>query len=245
MKIKILGINGSPRKYGNTFKLLSIAIKLAENFGANTEIIHLYDYNLKPCIGCLSDIQEACQYPCILNDDMKIIYDKILLANGIIIATPVYWYSTSTQMKIFIDRLTAFENMIITHGKCPLEGKVAGIIACGNDSGTIQVISNLYAILNSMGITIPPWALAYHHQKGDVLENKSAILDAANIGRNIVLTCKNENTEKWYLTIELEEQLKKIIDEVKLEAKRNYEKQWKTRQKIITKLLNNTTLKTL
>lgn len=237
MRPYILGINGSPRKYGNTFKLLSIAIKVAEHYGAYTEVIHLYDYEIKPCIGCLSDIQEACQYPCVISDDMREIYDKILKANGLIIATPVYWYAPSSQMKNFIDRITIFENMIFISGKCLLEGKVAGIIAVGNDSGTIQVISNLYAVLNSMGITIPPWALAYYHEKGDVLDKKSTILDAANMGRNIVMMCTNTNPKEWYLCNEINEILEEIIEQVKFEAEENRRIQMKSRNKMISKLI--------
>ncbi|MCS7373785.1 MAG: flavodoxin family protein [archaeon GB-1845-036] len=239
MVIRILGFNGSPRKYGNTFKLLSIALKAAERFEAETEIIHLYDYMLKPCIGCLSDIQEACRYPCVLDDDMKFLYDKILMADGFIMATPVYWYSPSSQMKIFIDRLTIFENMATMGEQCPLEGKVAGIIACGNDSGTIQVIANLYSILNSMGINIPPWALAYYHEKGDVLARRSSILDAVNIGRNIVLTCKGEKPEKWYLDWKHIPFIYDLVNEVKIEVEENRIMQWKSRETVISKLIGN------
>lgn len=245
METYILGINGSPRKYGNTFKLLSIAMKVAEHFGAYTEIIHLYDYEIKPCIGCLSDIQEACQYPCVLNDDMREIYDKMLKANGFIIATPVYWYSPSSQMKIFIDRITVFENMIFINGKCLLEGKVAGVIAVGNDSGTIQVIANLYAILNSMGVIIPPWALAYYHEKGDVLNNNSAVLDAANVGRSIMMTCENMKPDKWYVCEEFNKILEDIVDQVRFEAEENYKLQMKNRSKVISRLVMKRKIKPL
>lgn len=237
MTVYILGINGSPRKYGNTFKLLSVTLKVAEKFNAKTEMIHLYDYKIKPCIGCLSDIQEACQYPCVLDDDIQEIYEKILEADGFIIATPVYWYSPSSQMKNFIDRITIFENMIFINGRCLLEGKVSGIIAVGNDSGTIQVISNLYATLNSMGVTIPPWAFAYYHGKGDVLNSRSAVLDAANIGRNVALMCNGIRPDEWYITDEFEGILNEIISQVRFEADENYKKQIPKRIKIISKLI--------
>ena len=76
--VYILGINGSPRSYGNTYKLLRIALKTAEMEGALTKLINLYEYNIKPCIGCLSDYQEACRYPCVIEDDMRQLYDCLL-----------------------------------------------------------------------------------------------------------------------------------------------------------------------
>lgn len=220
--MKILGVNGSPRKYGNTFKMLAVALKYAKLEGAEVELINLYDYNLKPCIGCLSDEQLACRYPCVIEDDMKILYDKVLKAEGMIIATPIYWYLPSSMTKLFIDRLTVFENMIFVDGKSWVEGKVAGVIAVGNDSGSLTTISTLQSILNSMGFEIPPWSLAYYQKIGDVLEDWSAVLDSANLGRAVTLQCKNIKPEKWYLSEEIEEAVRKIVEEVKREALENF-----------------------
>jgi len=221
--VKVLGINGSPRKYGNTVKLLLVALKTAEKLGAETELIHLYDYDIKPCEGCLCDEQTACGYPCAIEDDMKILYDKVLKANALIIATPIYWFNMSSVVKAFIDRLTAFENMIFIDGKSWVEGKVAGVIVCGNDSGCIQVIANLYATLVSMGFAIPPWALAYFNKKGDVLEDENTLLDAANVGRAVVLAAKALKSlyKKWYDAelIEYVREIKPLVAKVSEEAR--------------------------
>lgn len=221
--VKVLGINGSPRKYGNTAKLLLVALKTAEKLGAETELVHLYDYNIKPCEGCLCDEQTACGYPCAIEDDMKILYDKVLKADALIIATPIYWFNMSSVVKTFIDRLTAFENMIFIDGKSWVEGRVAGVIACGNDSGCIQVIANLYATLVSMGFAIPPWALAYFNKKGDVLENEEVLLDAANVGRAVVLAAQALKSlyKKWYDAelIDFVREIKPVIAKVSEKAK--------------------------
>ncbi|RLE76852.1 MAG: flavodoxin family protein [Thermoprotei archaeon] len=201
----IIIVLGTPRKYGNTAKIAEIAAEGARSEGANVDKIFLVDYDIKPCIGCVSDDQYACRYPCVIDDDMRKIYDMILKCDGLIIATPIYWYSPSGIVKTFIDRLTVFENMIYIDGKSWVEGKAAGVIAVGNDSGSIELIANLYATLNSMGFVIPPWGLAYYQELGDILENDNACMDAFNVGRVVTLMAKilkREKIEKWYVSDE-------------------------------------------
>ena len=215
MEVRILGINGSPRNYGNSYKLLSVALKAAEKEGAKTELVNLYDYKINPCVGCLSDDLVKCKYPCIIEDEMKILYEKVLRSDGLIISSPVYWFGVSGHLKNFIDRLTVFENMIYVEGRCWVEGKVVGLIAVGADSGHIQLISNLMATFNSMGMVVPPWALAYATTNGDVLEIRNAVLDAANVGRSVAIMAKmlKKGNIVWYdsnLLGNMEDELKRV-----------------------------------
>ncbi len=235
-KIKILGINASPRKYGNTYKLLKISLEAARKLGADVELIHLYDYDIKPCIGCLSDVQKACRYPCVIDDDAKIILEKILKNDGLIIATPTYWYGPSGHLKNLIDRMTAFENMIFITGRSLVEGKVAGFIAVGNDSGNILAISYMMAVLNSMGFMIPPWALAYYIGNEDILKSKNSVMDAANVGKVIVDAIRmTKKGHEWY-DPEILEKIQLDLNAIRESAETEYRSQWPIREKIILKL---------
>ncbi|NPA05374.1 MAG: flavodoxin family protein [Crenarchaeota archaeon] len=209
--VKVLGILGSPRKNGETYKLLRVALHAAEKMGAETRLVRLYDYNIKPCIGCVSEDVKKCKYPCdILGDDFPQLAKMVLESDALIFATPIYWYMASGVMKNFIDRLTCFENMIHHTGRSLLEGKVAAFIAVGNDTGAIMAISWLMVTLNSMGAHIPPWALAYYHRpEGDVLSEENALLDAANIGKIVVQAARLlKNAGEWY-----DAGLKKLVEE--------------------------------
>lgn len=200
-EVKVLGVHGSPRRYGESYKLLEIALEVARREGADVELVNLYDYQISPCVGCVSDNVKYCKYPCnVVNDDFPKLARKVLEADAIIFASPIYWYMVSGVMKNFIDRLTCFENMIHHTGKSLLEGKVVAFIVTGNDTGAIMAIAWLMVTLNSMGAIIPPWALAYYHQKtGNVLEDGQAVLDAANIGKIVVQAAKAvKNTHAWY-----------------------------------------------
>ncbi len=188
--IKVLGINGSPRKYGNTYKALMLALEGAKNEGAEVKLVNLYDLKIEHCMGCISDNIKSCKYPCPIDDDMKKLQEEVLKSDVLIIATPIYWYNVSSALKAFIDRLTVFENMIVIEGRSWVEGKIAGFIAIGNDTGAIAVIQNLMVTFNSMGFIIPPWALAYYTEMGDVTESENAVLDAVNVGRVTVIMAK-------------------------------------------------------
>jgi len=190
LPVRVLGVDGSPRRYGNTRKALLLALEAARLEGAEADLVRLYDLRIEPCMGCVSDDVKACRYPCPIEDDMRIVYEKVMRSDGVIVATPIYWYNVSGPVKNFIDRLTVFENMIFIDGRSWVEGKVAGFIAMGNDTGAIAVIQNLMAVFNSMGFAIPPWALAYYTSTGDALEDERVVLDAANVGRAVALLAK-------------------------------------------------------
>ena len=94
---------GSMRKNGNTARLAqSFADGAVEN--NNVEIVYVADYNVNPCIGCNSCFaREGNQ--CFQDDDMVQIYEKLRNADIVVIASPVYFYGISAQLKAIVDRL--------------------------------------------------------------------------------------------------------------------------------------------
>ncbi|MBR6623400.1 MAG: flavodoxin family protein [Ruminococcus sp.] len=103
MKNNILILNGSMRKNGNTARLVqSFADGAVQN--NNVEIVYVADYNVNPCIGCNSCfVREGNK--CFQDDDMVKIYEKLRNADIVVIASPVYFYGISAQLKAIVDRL--------------------------------------------------------------------------------------------------------------------------------------------
>lgn len=99
--MKILSINGSRRKKGNTESLIQSILTPAQKGGAQIESIFLGDYQIGACTGC-----EGCasSWECIIRDDFAQVIKKIDEADGIVLASPTYWYSVTSDMKRFIDR---------------------------------------------------------------------------------------------------------------------------------------------
>lgn len=102
--MKILGIMGSPRKKGNTDLLLDEALRGAKSEGAEVEKLIVIDLKIAPCgefYGCLRDGK------CVIDDDMQQVYPKLLEAEGIILASPMFFYGLTSQVKALIDRCQA------------------------------------------------------------------------------------------------------------------------------------------
>jgi len=102
--MKVIGLNGSPRRGGNTELLLAELMRGAESKGAETETIILSNLNIAPCRhcdGCLKTGQ------CVINDDMQMVYKALESADRIIIASPLHFMSLTAQMKLAVDRCQA------------------------------------------------------------------------------------------------------------------------------------------
>lgn len=141
MSKKVLIISSSPRKGGNSEILCSQFKRGAEESGNAVEIISLREKKIAPCMAC-----DACKKSggvCVQKDDMNELLAKVKAADVIVMATPVYFYSVCSQLKMFIDRLyadyTKIENkdmyFIVTAaaGKPALERTVEcwrGLIDC-------------------------------------------------------------------------------------------------------------------
>ena len=100
---KIIVLAGSPRKDGNTDRLVAAFVKGAEK-NNEVEVFSVHDYKVNTCIGCNSCFSREGNN-CFQNDDMQQIYKKLSEADILVIASPVYFYGISSQLKTVIDRL--------------------------------------------------------------------------------------------------------------------------------------------
>lgn len=101
MSKKVLTIETSPRKHGNTEIMAERFLEGAKEAGHETERISLYDQNLQFCRGCL-----ACQTTgeCVIKDDVNVMLRKIQDADVLVLSTPIYFYEMTGQMKTLLDR---------------------------------------------------------------------------------------------------------------------------------------------
>ena len=103
--ITCIGIACSPRRRGNTSLLLEHALEGAARSGARTELVTLSDYNFRPCQGCNACSRDG---ECVLEDDMQQIYHKLLAADRLILAAPIFSMNLNAQAKALIDRSQRF-----------------------------------------------------------------------------------------------------------------------------------------
>jgi len=98
---KIVAIYGSPRRKGNTATLLKKAVAGARDSGADVEEIVLRDLKISPCLEIYGCLQTG---DCAIKDDFQMVRDKILNARGLMLASPVFFYTVSAHTKILMDR---------------------------------------------------------------------------------------------------------------------------------------------
>ena len=100
--MNILILSGSPRKGGNTDLLVEAFAKGASQ-KHHVEVVSVHDYKVNPCMGCNACFKNEAN-ACVQNDDMSLIYEKMSRADMLVIASPVYFYGLSAQLKAVIDR---------------------------------------------------------------------------------------------------------------------------------------------
>ncbi len=101
MAPEIVAVYGSPRRRGNTAALLERAVRGARDAGAQVEEFVLRDLKMSPCLeiyGCKRD------GTCVIKDDFHRVKDRILEARGLMLASPIFFYTVSAHTKILMDR---------------------------------------------------------------------------------------------------------------------------------------------
>ena len=101
-KVKVLGLFGSPRRGGNTDLLLEEMLKGAKEAGAQIKKIRISGLQFSPCIECHGCDETG---ECVLDDDMEKVYPKLLEADWIILASPIFFYGVTAWTKALIDRV--------------------------------------------------------------------------------------------------------------------------------------------
>jgi len=179
--MKVLGVVGSPRKEGNTDILVDQVLRGARDVGAAVEKVFLNDLDIKPCQSVCSDYCKKTG-DCRIKDDMSQLYNKIYDSDVIILATPVYWYGPSAQLKAFMDRWYAFSHPEFVD---KMKGKKAILIAPFEESD-ISVSDPLVSMINKsmsyLKMELFRKLLVTAGTKGAVKQNAEAMNQAFKIG---------------------------------------------------------------
>jgi len=187
--LNCLALACSPRKNGNTALLARQALEACAAAGCQTEYLHLAGFNIKPCQAC-----GGCDHTgrCVLKDDAATIYAKILAADRIILAAPIYSMGICAQAKTFIDRAQQFwatkyllkQKVITDPNRPPSQGillSCAGSTLPGVFDGARQVARYFFKMLEIELLE----ALCFDgvDQKGAIEQHPTALAQAAEYGR--------------------------------------------------------------
>ena len=120
--MKIIAVNGSPRKNWNTGMLLKNCLEGAKEAGAETELINLYDFQFKGCTSCfLCKLKGNTVSKCAMKDEMESVFQKIIECDALVLGSPVYFSDVSGEMRSFMERLlfpySSYEGQPSSFGK--------------------------------------------------------------------------------------------------------------------------------
>lgn len=177
--MKVVAFNGSPRKGGNTEICLKLIEKELNAQGIDMEIVQV-GTKAKPCLACYHCLETGDGH-CVQQDEVNAWIDKMVEADGIILASPVYYGGIAGGMKCFLDR--AF---LTAGGK--LHHKVGAAVVTLRRSGGLETYQQLNAYMNTMEMVMATsdyWQAAHGLDKGEVTQDTEGVEVMQKLGRNM------------------------------------------------------------
>ncbi len=180
--MKVIGINGSARKDGNTALIISKVFDELNTEGIETDLIQLAEYEIQPCRGCF-----ACKGRgnCVfVNDGFTEIFSRMVEADGIILGSPVYSADVSAKMKAFLER----GGVVVATNPWLLRHKVGASVAAVRRGGGMTTVDTMnHFMLNKEMIVVGStyWNMVYGRNIGDVLNDEEGMANMRNLGENI------------------------------------------------------------
>jgi multimeric flavodoxin WrbA len=178
--MKVVGVVGSPRLGGNTELLTRMALDEVQKEGLDTELIRPAGKKIAPCDGCRNCRNTG---KCHIQDNFGLIFTKMVEADGIILATPVYYDAATPQMTSLISRFYFLEQ---TNS---FENKVGGPIVVARRAGHNFTLAQLMFFFTGMGIIVPSslvyWNIAFGREKGDVTADEEGVQTIKDFGYKI------------------------------------------------------------
>jgi multimeric flavodoxin WrbA len=187
--IKVMGILGSPRRGGNTEILLDSALSGAVEAGAKVEKVLITEMKISPCrefYDCLKTGQ------CSIQDDMQSLYIKLLAADHIIFASPIFFYGITAQAKAMVDRCQALwvKSHKLDIGKDDIRVRRGAFISVGATGGKNLFVGAELTVkyfYDAIGINYTNALLIKRIDvKAQIKEHPSAVRDAFLLGQKLV-----------------------------------------------------------
>ena len=189
--MKVILINGSPRKESNTGIALNELAKSLNEESIETEIINLKN-DVKGCMSC-----GACYNlgKCVIDDIVNEVAEKFKNADGLVVGSPTYYASTNGTVISFLDRLFYSANY-------DLSMKVGAAVCIARRAGTdtnFDVVNKYFTISNMVVVGSQYWNNAFGRLPGEVSKDEEGMQTMRHLGNNMafVIKCINDGKQKY------------------------------------------------
>lgn len=182
--MKVLLINGSPKKEGNTYIALHEVQKTLEAEGIEAELIHVGHKNIRGCIAC-----NRCKElgKCVFDDMVNEVAEKFEQADGIVFGSPVYYSSPNGTLISFLDRLffsTSFD-------KSMKVGAAVVVARRGGTTATFDVLNKYFTISNMPIAPSQYWNNVHGRTPGEALQDEEGLQTMRQLARNMAFLVKS------------------------------------------------------
>ncbi len=192
--MKVVAINGSPRKEGNTAALLNELTSKLEAEGIETETIHIGGKKIHGCTACMKCFENK-NSQCVFDDDgINECIMKMKEADGIVIGSPTYFADINTETKALIDRagFVSFANDAL------FKRKVGAAVVAVRRAGAVHAfdsINHLFGISDMITVGSSYWNLGIGLNPGDVKDDAEGMQTMDNLASNMAWLLKKIHSE--------------------------------------------------
>ncbi len=187
--MKVVGINGSPRKNGNTSLLIKAVFQELEKEGVQTELIHIAEKSVSGCKACMMCFKNKDRRCVINNDIINSCIEKMAAADGIILGSPTYFTDVTAEMKALIDRA----GMVSMANGNMFKHKVGGTVVAVRRGGATHAFDSMNHFLHYMQMFLVGasyWNMVYGMKIGDINNDKEGMLNMKVLGENMAYLLK-------------------------------------------------------
>ncbi len=187
MAKKILILNGSPRAHGNTAELIHSFTKGAQEAGHTVTTFRLHGMDIHPCLGCLQGAKFT-EKPCAQRDDMDNIYPAYEEADVLVLASPMYFWSITGELKVVIDRLFAVTEArsYTSPEEMPAKSCVLLMAAEGNTAENDKPVLDYYhTLIHELGWHNAGSLIAGGNMQVGDIKGKPELEKAYTLGKNL------------------------------------------------------------
>ncbi len=187
--MKVLAINGSPRKGGNTSRLLKLVCSELEREGIDTELFQLGKKKIRGCIACYKCFENRDRRCAVDNDVLNGCLGKMIEADGILLGSPTYFSDVTAEMKALIDRagLVAIANDHL------FKRKAGAAVVAVRRAGSIHVFDTINHLFFISQMIVPGssyWNMGIGLEEGEVEQDEEGVRTMKTLGENMAWLLK-------------------------------------------------------
>ncbi len=187
--MKVIALNASARKDGNTAILLNTVLDELKNEGIKTDMIQLAGKTLRGCTACNKCMKTLDKHCAVKKDMLNDIIDQMLSADGILLGSPTYFSDVTANMRAFIER----SGRVSRVNDYMLKHKVGAGVVAVRRAGAIPAFTGMFLYLHYMQMVIPGssyWNVGIGRDIGDVLKDEEGLQTMKTLGQNMAWLLK-------------------------------------------------------